>query len=476
MPQHHVFSVPQYRDLLSHGVSTRSYPSIKSTGITIAVRIVFLLAIHWVAALSVTANTEATQLRITTDPPNARIFRNGRLQDTAPVTLTNVPPGYHLISAQLPGHHEERATVTIEPGQRMALDLKLRPVTGLVLIHSTPPGADITVNGAHRGQTPLLLTNLRIGSHRAKATKPEYLPMEVDIEVSDRTPRKINLELRPDAARLQFDSSPRGARVFIDGTLRGTTPHTVNRVPSGERTIEIRLDGHQTFQQTLQLAAGDERSINAILDPLPGSLNLTSIPEGARIYVNNERRGETPLQLDGLPPAEYDVRAEIRGYATGTATLTVRNDAVTMHEFRLQRDSGSIVLTTEPAGIRVFVDGEEVGHTQPGESDVLSLPLTIDYVAQGERTLELSREGYDSLTKRLYIEAGKTVTLHESLRRRFIPDTRVRIGDGPGGILTGIVIERYPNGDIVLETRPGIFRTIEGDRILNISPIRDDQE
>ncbi len=477
MSQQSVFSVPfQYPALLSRGVSTRPYRSIKPTGITIAVRIVFLLAIQWVAALCVTANTETTQLRIATDPPEARIYRNGRLQDNAPLTLTDLAPGRHLISAQLPGYHEKRTTVTLEPGQRIALDLKLTPVTGLILIHSTPPGADITVNGAHRGQTPVLLTNLRIGSHRARATNPGYLPMEVEFDVTDRTPKKVEFDLRPDAARLQFDSSPSGARVFIDGIPRDTTPHTIDRVPSGERIIELKLDGHRTFQQTIQLAAGDEKDIHAILDPLPGSINVTSIPEGARIYVNHERRGETPLQLDGLAPGDYEVRAELRGYATETATLTVLNDDLTTHEFRMERDSGSIVLTTEPAGVRVLIDGEEVGRTQPGESDVLSLPLTIDYVAEGERRMELAREGYDTLTMKINVEVGKTVTRHESLRRRFIPDTQVRIGDGPGGILTGIVVERYANGDIVLETRPGIFRTIKADRILDIRPIREEQE
>ncbi len=432
--------------------------------------------LHWIVLASVAANAEPSQLRITSDPPGARIFRNGRLQDNAPLTLTNLPPGAHLISAQLRGYHEERTTVTIEPGVRKALDLELRPVTGLVLIHSTPAGADIAINGAHRGKTPLLLTNLRIGNHRAEAMYPGYLPMEIDLAISDRTPRKVDLELRPDAGRVRFDSTPQGAQVLIDGTFAGITPRKIDRVPSGAREIEIRIEGHQPFRQTLQLTAGDERDMHIRLNPLPGSLELTSIPDGARIYVNHERRGETPLRLDEITPGEYHIRAELQGFAAADTTLTVENDTVSSHEFRLERDSGTIILTTEPAGVRVMLDGVEVGRTVPGESDVLSVPFTMDYVSAGERTLELAREGYYSLTRQLNIEVGKTVTHHESLRRRFIPDTRVRIGEGAGGILTGIITQRFPNGDIVLETRPGIFRTIESDRILEIETIRMDPE
>ncbi len=412
-----------------------------------------------------------TQLRVTSDPPGARIYHQDRLQDVAPVTLTNLPPGKHLISANLPGYHPARATVTIEAGQRQPLDFKLEPITGLVLLHSTPPDVDITVNGAHRGRTPLLLTDLPIGRHRAAASHPGYLPMEIDISIDDRTPQRVVLTLRPDSATLRFDSHPPDAQVYINGILRGTTPCNVERVASGESEIELRLAGHEPFRQRIQLRAGDQITIHEQLAPLPGSIRLTSTPPGVQITLNGNPPGETPLQIDDLAPGRYTVRAASRGYAEATAELMVRHAAVTHHEFRLQRDSGTIELTTEPARVRVLIDGEEVGITEPGESDVISLPLRLDLIAQGTRTVQLSRPGYYRREFQVEITAGQTVTRHERLRRRFVPDTRIRIGDGPDDVLTGIITQRHPDGSIEIEIRPGIFRTIEGDRIRAIDPI-----
>lgn len=440
-------------------------------GLCVGLALLLVIPLHAPANVTPGTINRESQLRVTTDPPGARIHLGGRLQDVSPVTLTNLPAGRNLISASLPGYHQARASVIIQPGERQLLDLKLEPITGLVLIHSTPPDADIAVNGAHRGRTPLLLTDLTIGRHRASASRPGYIPMEVDIIVEDRTPQKIALELRSDSANLRFDSEPQGAMVYINGILRGTTPCRVERVSSGESEVEIRLEGHQPFRQRLQLRAGEEIAIREQLDPLPGSMHLTSTPTGARIEINDELRGETPLQIEDLTPGRYTVRAFTRGYADAVSELTVRRAAVVRHDFRLRPNSGTIELTTEPARVRVLIDGVDSGITEPGESDVLSKALSLDLVEQGNRILQLSKTGYYSREIRVQVEAGQTVTRHERLRRRFIPDTRVQIGDGPGDVRTGIITQRFPDGSIELETRPGIFQTIERERIRSIEPI-----
>ena len=96
---------------------------------------------------------EPAQVRVTTDPPGAVITCDGVVYSAAPVTLTDLAPGRHLVVAGKPGFVETRRSITLAAGQRMALDLKLEPVMGLVLVHSTPPGVDVQVDGADRGRT-----------------------------------------------------------------------------------------------------------------------------------------------------------------------------------------------------------------------------------------------------------------------------------------------------------------------------------
>jgi len=51
------------------------------------------------------------------------------------------------------------------------------------------------------------------------------------------------------------------------------------------------------------------------------------------------------------------------------------------------------------------------------------------------------------------------------------PITLVRTGQGSAGTYRGILLRRHPNGDIDLETRPGIIVTIPAGEIQSVSAL-----
>ena len=413
----------------------------------------------------------AGQLRIVTDPPGATIFCDGTVQDITPLTLTGLTPGPHLIVAQKPGHEEVRQTVTLTAGQRAALELKLEPMTGLVLVDSAPTGADIEIDGGHRGTAPLLLTDLAVGKHRIVATSQGYAPRDVDLTISDRTPRKVVVELASSSARLTVTSVPPGASVTVNGTLRGTTPAEVDRLPTGESELVVESEGYFAQRQKFKLQAGDAQRIHVALKPIPATLTVLSVPPGAQVYVDEQLRKDTPVAVEGLEPGKHVVRVELEGYETDTRPLELAKAEKRTEEFRLTRNSGTLEIVTEPSGVKVFVDGKERGTTAAGTSDLLSQPLTVDLLSLGQHRLQLSRTGCFPVEKTFMVEPNKTVPLHESLKRRFIPDTIVRVGTGPSDVREGCVTRRHPNGDIELETKPGIFLTIKAAEIVSVEAV-----
>ena len=64
--------------------------------------------------------------------------------------------------------------------------------------------------------------------------------------------------------------------------------------------------------------------------------------------------------------------------------VRVRAGEKTTEEFRLHRNSGVLVLVTEPPGVKVFVDGEDVGETVASEAGLVSTALNVDLLARGE--------------------------------------------------------------------------------------------
>jgi hypothetical protein len=58
------------------------------------------------------------------------------------------------------------------------------------------------------------------------------------------------------------------------------------------------------------------------------------------------------------------------------------------------------------------------------------------------------------------------------MTRLFIPDFRIKTGDGPDEMSEGVLIQKHRNGDITIEVAPGIRRTIPKSKIVETEFIR----
>jgi hypothetical protein len=362
--------------------------------------------------------------------------------------------------------------VNLRPGQRIAVDMRLEPLRGLVIVHSEPSRALVRIAGADRGSTPLLVTDLPVGRHRVEVSSPGYVPKEVDFELRDRTPAKVAVTLASSSARLEVSSEPPGAAVTLNGILAGQlTPCTIERVAAGESRLEISLEGYEPYTHTFQLAPGQSEKLTAALKPIPATLTVVSIPDKARIYVDNQFRGETPITLDGMPPGTCRVRAEKEGFETLARDVELKRATKVTEEFRLEGNAGSVQITTEPAGVSVLLDGQARGVTsaRSNETDLVSDPLLIEMVTVGPHEVQLTRKGYYDLAVKIAVEKGKTAALHETLRRRFIADYEVRTATA---VFQGVLVEVDPRGNVKIETRPGVFKTLKAEEIKSRGPIR----
>lgn len=408
---------------------------------------------------------------IVTDPAEASVVLDGKKESTlSPVTIHTMP-GTHFLVVGKTGYHEARRRFTVGPEQTKALmEVKLDPVYGLVLIHSDPTGAEITIDDAQRGITPLLLTDLKPGRYRVRATMKGALPVEKILDVVDRTPQKLDLALRSDSGSIKCSSTPTGAEVKVNGAARGQTPCTISGLVPGRAVVVVSLDGYQPHEETVDLRTGDELTVEAELKPLPAGLELFSVPEGAILYVNNERRGKAPLNLENLSAGEYRIRAELPGFEPLARTVELKQGKRVSEEFKLERIAGALDVITTPSGVRVLVDNVEKGVTKGDTNQsekAASLPLTIESLEPGPHNVVMTRKGYEKATATVEIEKSKKATLEQELKRVFIPDILIKTGDGQDDMFTGAVAERFPNGDIRLELKPGIFRLFRKSEIIS---------
>lgn len=392
---------------------------------------------------------------------------DGVLRNVTPLTLQDLSPGDHLVLLKKPGFLDARHTVTLSANQKAALEIKLEPVQGLLLVRSTPEGAEIQVEGMDRGKTPLLLTDLPVGKYRLSVSAAGFVPKSVEVTVENRTPQLVSVDLVSDSAKLVVSSTPAGATVVVNGLTKGVTPCVVDRLNAGENTVSLSLAGHAPFVQKVKLQVGDEQKIDVTLNPLPAALSILSTPAGARVFVDDKLTGQTPLRLEALVPGTYSVRVESPGYEAESRTIELKQQDSRAEEFQLLQLIGTLEVMTDQAGAQIMVDGKDKG-TMPASPGKPIEPLRMD-LAVGEHKVVLSKKGFNAIERIVSIKRGETAVLREAMRRHFVPDTTLRLHSKE--VLVGCLSRKLPEGDIEIETKPGIFRTVKAIDILAVEPM-----
>lgn len=413
------------------------------------------------------------RIRVVTQPEGATLYCNGILQEASPTEISGLDAGMHLIVATLPGYREIRQTVEILKDQRTAIHLTLEPLLGLALVESDPPGADVTLDGAWRGKTPFFLNDLPLGVRRFEFSAQGHLPRELEVTVEGRRPEHVRAVLTPNVGSLAVRSQPEGAEVLLNGVPRGVTPTILPDVPAGENKIEIRLEGYLPYTEQVVLSARENKALSANLEAIPSRLTVVTLPEGARLYIGDQYRGETPITLTDLPVGQHRVRVELRGYDIMARFVSVAHNAPRTEEFRLAKNSGKIVIVSEPAGAAVFLNGQNYGVTPGAPGDPISGPLELDLLPPGEYRIQLTRSGFLHTPRLIRLAANEVADLHEKMTRRYVADTRVRLrGQAGEFVRDGMLIAELPNGDIELQFETGTIQRFRAEEILSRTPLR----
>jgi hypothetical protein len=124
---------------------------------------------------------------------------------------------------------------------------------------------------------------------------------------------------------LVVQSHPTSARVIVDGEDHGVTPTSL-RLPAGAHVLEIRVGNSESRVIPVTINAGVQTAQYIELQsvPLTGGLDLRSEPSGAKVSVDGQKRGATPMRMIDLPPGEHEILFDSPG---GSVKQSVHIDA-----------------------------------------------------------------------------------------------------------------------------------------------------
>jgi hypothetical protein len=168
------------------------------------------------------------------------------------------------------------------PSAPVARSAPVAPIApGRLLIRSSPADAEVFVNGKPRGKTPLVLRELALGSYTIRVARSGYAVEERTLQLTARQPStSTTIDLRAgksvaasaaaaiggSSARLNVQSRPAGARIYVNDRLAGTTPLSIASLPAGPATIRIEMDGYRQWSTKVHVNAGELARVTASLE------------------------------------------------------------------------------------------------------------------------------------------------------------------------------------------------------------------
>ena len=126
-------------------------------------------------------------------------------------------------------------------------------------------------------------------------------------------------------------TTPPGATVVVDGVDRGQTPLSLDDLPYGTHRISISRAGYgsETRQVSLSRDAGvasvglELVEVGSATSAVVGSIRVDSRPDGARVMLDGQLVGTTPVVVPDVASGTHRVRVERDGYQAWVTTVDV---------------------------------------------------------------------------------------------------------------------------------------------------------
>jgi serine/threonine-protein kinase len=153
---------------------------------------------------------------------------------------------------------------------------RARSRDGRLIVRSVPAGALVIVDGRRSGQTPMTVSDLTLGAHRVEVARSGYVPYSDSLTLSGNAPvRSVSVHLRP-----------------------GLSSENAGRATAASQAPAVRSDR--------------------------GSIFVDSRPQKARVLIDGQFVGLTPLRVPEVRLGVHSVRMEMAGYQPFLTTVGIR--------------------------------------------------------------------------------------------------------------------------------------------------------
>lgn len=282
------------------------------------------------------------RVRIESDPPGAAVFAGRENLGTTP-GVVEIPEGRQSINLILDGFKPADINVEIMADT----DTELAPVTlekadGILSVTTRPAGANVTVDGRYRGQSPVRLALAPGQKYLIGLSKAGYGKTTRSVAMEAAEGQELNVDMSARYGEIELAITPADAEIYVNGRRRDAAKL---RLPASRQRIEVRKSGYETWKQSITPRPGFPQRVSVRLRTtdqvrISGIKQTLTTSQGQVLrYVDpgNFRMGASRRETGRRANETLRNVALTRAFYIGTREITNREFSL----FRENHDSGS---------------------------------------------------------------------------------------------------------------------------------------
>ena len=243
------------------------------------------------------------------------------------------------------------------------------------------------------------------GLHKVKITKQLYKMYEKDINVVDSVTFNLVAHLEANFATTQLIAGE-GVEIWIDDEYKGKGTWNGPLV-SGEYKVTCKKENHLDVSQIIKISKGNTEPIQ-LKSPIPvyGALSVSSDPSGAKVYIDGEDMGSTPIIISKVLIGNHTVTVSKENFKTEDQRIGVRKDSLEHIVFKL-KDFARFTIHTTPKNASVYVNDSYCGIS----------PYSFES-ASGSYKIKIQKHKYQTIEKNIELKSSSP-DINITLKRQY---------------------------------------------------------
>lgn len=269
--------------------------------------------------------------------------------------------GEYEYRIEAPDYHPYAGRVKVsDPDNKVVLPVTLQPAFGFLKIegdNSILSDASIYIDNANGSEALRSAVKLGSGNHKVRVAHPRYKLYEQSVTIVDNETKTLTINMNVNFSRVTLVVDD-DAEIWVNDEFMGIRSWT-GELEIGNNTLECRKTNHRStvMKRAITEDMNGETITLQAPTPVTGTLVVSSNPPMAKIFIDGEVRGESPLRLNNITVGKHVVRLKKDGYAPLMKTVIIEEDKTLTLNETLEPDQ-SMVLNVDQSIDKPHVDGD----------------------------------------------------------------------------------------------------------------------